>query len=55
VKKCPVPGKDDVTAMLINPFYAISIDPDLAVLEGSYPRNPVDPTISEGYRQAEDH
>ncbi len=84
-----MPSKDDVTAMLINPFYAISIDPDLAgsheaiiprtqwidankhlidelgveawlnrflvVLEGSYPRNPDDPTISEGYRQVEAH
>jgi hypothetical protein len=24
-----VPSKDDVTAMLINPIYAVSIDPDL--------------------------
>jgi hypothetical protein len=25
-----MPSEDDVKAMLINPFYAISIDPDLA-------------------------
>lgn len=25
-----MPSEDDVTAMLINPVYAISIDPDLA-------------------------
>jgi hypothetical protein len=78
-----MPSEGDVTAMLVNPFYTISVDPDrglargdrpartvgrghkhlidelgvelwlrrlLAVLEGSYPTNPDDPTIADGYR-----
>lgn len=83
-----MPSEDDVMAMLVNPFYAISIDPDLAgsheaiipreqwvdankhlidelgvearlnqllaVLEGSYPRYPDDPTIADGYGQVRD-
>jgi len=80
------PSEDDVAAMLINPIYAISIDPDLAgshepivpreqwidankhlieelgvekwldqllaVLEGSYPRNPDGPKTADGYGRA---
>jgi hypothetical protein len=80
-----VPSKDDIMGMLINPIYAVSIDPDLlgqheaivskeqwieanqqlinevgakewpkrllAVLEGTYPTIPQDPTIADGYRR----
>ncbi len=82
-----MPSKDDITAMLINPIYAVSISPDLvgqhetiipreqwieanqrlinelgteewlkrllAVLEGSYPKNPEDPPVADGYRLSE--